>query len=203
VETGPEFCRKRWRFSAVALRQANGIVTPWQRKPSEEGPGCADNCPTKRVGRCSSTLSGTHFWFLLSQVLDFCCSGGDRGAAHSRVQMIPPTGNSQPHDSKPSGRERTPQVIEKEILIEAGRVSAQYFPYLEEITSTATTGTAEIEAGTFPSGVDITRTLIRRQQCATQVPSLPGRTSTKPRVRRYFVFSSMRSLYFIRVAAAG
>lgn len=65
----------------------------------------------------------------------------------------------------------TPQDIEKEILIEQEEY-LRNLPHLKTLTSSADTGTAEIELE-FPFGVDINEMLIRVSNALTQVPSYP------------------------------
>ena len=73
----------------------------------------------------------------------------------------------------------TPQDIEKEILIEQERF-LRNVPNLSELTSTATSGVAEIELE-FPFGVDITETLIQVNNALSQVPSYPNNVD-EPRI---------------------
>ncbi|MEJ2515023.1 MAG: efflux RND transporter permease subunit [Gammaproteobacteria bacterium] len=65
----------------------------------------------------------------------------------------------------------TPQDVEQEILIEQEEY-LRNVPNLLRITSTASSGRAEIELE-FPFGVDITETLIRVSNALSQVPSYP------------------------------
>ncbi len=65
----------------------------------------------------------------------------------------------------------TAQDIEKDILIEQEEY-LRNVPNLQRMTSTATSGSAEIELE-FPFGVDITEILIRVNNALSQVPSYP------------------------------
>ncbi len=65
----------------------------------------------------------------------------------------------------------TPQDVEQEILIEQEEY-LRNVPNLLRITSTASSGRAEIELE-FPFGIDITETLIRVSNALSQVPSYP------------------------------
>ncbi len=89
----------------------------------------------------------------------------------------------------------TPQDIEKEILIEQEEY-LQGIPNLEEMTSTASSGEAEVELE-FPFGIDMTETLIRVNNALTQVPSYPTNVD-EPRIHAAS-FSSNSFMYF-RVA---
>jgi len=89
----------------------------------------------------------------------------------------------------------TPQDIEKEILIEQEEY-LRSIPSLQEMTSEASTGTAEIELE-FPYDADITETLIRVTNALQQVPDYPVNVD-QPRVLAES-FSSNSFMYF-RVA---
>ena len=98
------------------------------------------------------------------------CVLGALAALRIPVQMIPDLDvRTISIQTRWSGA--TPQDIEKEILIEQEEY-LRNIPYLEELTATANTGSAEIELE-FPFGVDITETLIRVNNALTQVPSYP------------------------------
>lgn len=86
----------------------------------------------------------------------------------------------------------TPQDIEKEILIEQEEY-LRNIPYLEELTSSASMGSAQIELE-FPFGVDITETLIRVNNALTQVPSYPENVD-EPQISATS-FSSNSFMYF-------
>ena len=73
----------------------------------------------------------------------------------------------------------TPQDIEKDILIEQERF-LRNVPNLSRMTSTASSGAAEIELE-FPFGVDITETLIQINNALSQVPDYP-RNVDEPRI---------------------
>jgi multidrug efflux pump subunit AcrB len=105
------------------------------------------------------------------------CVLGVIAALRIPVQMIPDL-ETRTITVQTTWSGATPQDIEKEILIEQEEF-LRNIPYLEEITSTANTGSAEIELD-FPFAVDITETLIR-QQCADASIFLPrkcGRTKS-------------------------
>ncbi len=119
------------------------------------------------------------------------CVMGVIAALRIPVQMIPDL-ETRTITIETSWPGATPQDIEKEILIEQEEF-LRNIPYLEEITSTATTGTAEIELD-FPFGVDITETLIRVNNALTQVPSYPENVD-QPRVSATS-FSSNAFMYF-------
>jgi multidrug efflux pump subunit AcrB len=89
----------------------------------------------------------------------------------------------------------TPQDIEKEILIEQEEY-LRSIPSLQEMTATASTGSAEIELE-FPFDADITETLIRVTNALQQVPDYPENVD-QPRVLAES-FSSNSFMYF-RVA---
>ncbi len=89
----------------------------------------------------------------------------------------------------------TPQDIEKEILIEQEEY-LRSIPSLEEMTATASTGSAEIELE-FPFDADITETLIRVTNALQQVPDYPTNVD-EPRVLAES-FSANSFMYF-RVA---
>jgi multidrug efflux pump subunit AcrB len=86
----------------------------------------------------------------------------------------------------------TPQDIEKEILIEQEEY-LRSIPSLQEMTSTASTGSAEIELE-FPFDADITETLIRVTNALQQVPDYPLNVD-QPRVLAES-FSSNSFMYF-------
>ncbi|MDX1609489.1 MAG: efflux RND transporter permease subunit [Halofilum sp. (in: g-proteobacteria)] len=86
----------------------------------------------------------------------------------------------------------TPQDIEKEILIEQEEY-LRSIPSLQEMTSTASTGSAEIELE-FPYDADITETLIRVTNALQQVPDYPVNVD-QPRVLAES-FSSNSFMYF-------
>lgn len=119
------------------------------------------------------------------------CVLGVIAALRIPVQMIPDL-ETRTITIETSWPGATPQDIEKEILIEQEEF-LRNIPYLEEITSTATTGSAEIELD-FPFGVDITETLIRVNNALTQVPSYPENVD-EPRVSATS-FSSNAFMYF-------
>ncbi len=89
----------------------------------------------------------------------------------------------------------TPQDIEKEILIEQEEY-LQNIPNLEEMTSTASSGEAEVELE-FPFGIDMTETLIRVNNALTQVPSYPTNVD-EPRI--YAASFSSNSFMYFRVS---
>ena len=89
----------------------------------------------------------------------------------------------------------TPQDIEKDILIEQERF-LRNVPNLSRMTSTASSGSAEIELE-FPFGTDITETLIDVNNALSQVPDYP-RNVDEPRIVAAS-FSSNAFMYF-RVA---
>ncbi|WP_341938758.1 efflux RND transporter permease subunit [Marinimicrobium sp. C2-29] len=89
----------------------------------------------------------------------------------------------------------TPQDIEKEILIEQEEY-LRNIPYLEEMQSSASFGSASIELE-FPFGVDITETLIRVNNALTQVPSYPENVD-EPRV--YATSFSANSFMYFRIS---
>ncbi len=86
----------------------------------------------------------------------------------------------------------TPQDIEKDILIEQERF-LRNVPNLSRMTSTASSGAAEIELE-FPFGVDITETLIQINNALSQVPDYP-RNVDEPRIVAAS-FSSNAFMYF-------
>ena len=86
----------------------------------------------------------------------------------------------------------TPQDIEKEILIEQEEYLRR-IPGLERMTSTANTGSAEIELE-FPYGVDINEALLRVNNAITQVPGYPENVD-EPRLTASS-FSSNSFMYF-------
>lgn len=86
----------------------------------------------------------------------------------------------------------TPQDIEKEILIEQEEY-LRSIPSLQEMTSEASTGRAEIELE-FPYDADITETLIRVTNALQQVPDYPVNVD-QPRVLAE-AFSSNSFMYF-------
>ena len=106
------------------------------------------------------------------------CVLGIIAALRIPVQMIPDL-ETRTITVQTSWPGATPQDIEKEILIEQEEF-LRNIPYLEEITSSANTGSAEIELD-FPFAVDITETLIRVNNALTQVPSYPENVD-EPRV---------------------
>ncbi|MBA1146162.1 efflux RND transporter permease subunit [Ectothiorhodospiraceae bacterium WFHF3C12] len=89
----------------------------------------------------------------------------------------------------------TPQDVEKEILIEQEEY-LRNIPTLEEITSTASFGQAEIELE-FPFGVDLNETLIRVNNALSQVPSYPENVD-EPRI--YAASFSSNSFMYFRIA---
>lgn len=89
----------------------------------------------------------------------------------------------------------TPQDVEKEILIEQEEY-LRNIPSLQQITSTASFGRAEIELE-FPFGVDLNETLIRVNNALTQVPSYPNNVD-EPRI--YASSFSSNSFMYFRVA---
>lgn len=90
----------------------------------------------------------------------------------------------------------TPQDIEKEILIEQER-TLRNIPNLSRITSTAVTGSSEIELE-FPYGVDITETLIQVNNALSQVSDYP-RNVDEPRI--VAASFSANAFMFFRVSA--
>jgi len=110
------------------------------------------------------------------------------------VQMIPDlqVREIQVETSWPGA---TPQDIEKEILIEQEEY-LRSIASLQEMTSTASTGSAEIRLE-FPYDVDITETLIRVTNALQQVPDYPTNVD-QPRIDAE-AFSSNSFMYF-RVA---
>ncbi|MBL4835607.1 MAG: efflux RND transporter permease subunit [Pseudomonas sp.] len=119
------------------------------------------------------------------------CVLGIIAALRIPVQMIPDL-ETRTITVQTSWPGATPQDIEKEILIEQEEF-LRNIPYLEEITSTANTGSAEIELD-FPFAVDITETLIRVNNALTQVPSYPENVD-EPRVTATS-FSANAFMYF-------
>ncbi|MDX1648426.1 MAG: efflux RND transporter permease subunit [Myxococcota bacterium] len=89
----------------------------------------------------------------------------------------------------------TPQDIEQEILIEQEEY-LRNLPSLQRITSTASSGEAEIELE-FPFGVDVTETLIRVNNALSQVPSYPQNVD-QPRI--YAASFSSNSFMYFRIA---
>jgi multidrug efflux pump subunit AcrB len=89
----------------------------------------------------------------------------------------------------------TPQDIEKEILVEQEEY-LRNIPNLDRITSTASSGSAQIEME-FPFGVDITETLIQVNNALSQVPSYPANVD-EPRV--YAASFSANSFMYFRVS---
>lgn len=73
----------------------------------------------------------------------------------------------------------TPQDVEKEILIEQEDY-LRSIPNLRRITSTAATGSAQIEME-FPFGVDINETLLEVNNALSQVPAYPENVD-EPRI---------------------
>jgi multidrug efflux pump subunit AcrB len=86
----------------------------------------------------------------------------------------------------------TPQDIEKEILIEQEEYLRR-IPSLERMTSTAGTGSSEIELE-FPHGVDINEALLRVNNALSQVPGYPENVD-EPRITSS-AFSSNSFMYF-------
>jgi len=89
----------------------------------------------------------------------------------------------------------TPQDVEQEILIEQEEY-LRNLPSLQRITSTASSGFAEIELE-FPFGIDVTETLIRVNNALSQVPSYPENVD-QPRI--YAASFSSNYFMFFRVA---
>lgn len=119
------------------------------------------------------------------------CVLGVIAALRIPVQMIPDL-ETRTITVQTTWSGATPQDIEKEILIEQEEF-LRNIPYLEEITSTANTGSAEIELD-FPFAVDITETLIRVNNALTQVSSYPENVD-EPRVTATS-FSANAFMYF-------
>src|SRR5690554_1580652 len=86
----------------------------------------------------------------------------------------------------------TPQDIEKDIVIEQERF-LRNVPNLQRMTSTASSGSAEIELE-FPFGVDVTQALIEVNNALSQVPEYP-RNVDQPRVLATS-FSANAFMYF-------
>ena len=86
----------------------------------------------------------------------------------------------------------TPQDIEKEILVEQEEYLRR-IPGLERMTSTARTGSAEIELE-FPHGIEINEALIRVNNAISQVPGYPENVD-EPRITSSS-FSSNSFMYF-------
>jgi len=86
----------------------------------------------------------------------------------------------------------TPQDVEKEILIEQEDY-LRNIAGLERMTSTANTGSAEIELE-FPHGIDINDALIRVNNALSQVPSYPENVD-EPRIRTS-TFSNNPFMFF-------
>ncbi len=86
----------------------------------------------------------------------------------------------------------TPQDVEKEILIEQEEY-LRNLPNLARMTSSATSGEAEIELE-FPFGVDITDALIRVNNALSQVPAYPNNVD-QPRILSTS-FSSNAFMYY-------
>ena len=86
----------------------------------------------------------------------------------------------------------TPQDIEKEILMEQEEYLRR-IPSLERMTSTAKTGSAEIELE-FPHGVEINEALLNVNNAITQVPGYPENVD-EPRITSSS-FSSNSFMYF-------
>jgi len=93
----------------------------------------------------------------------------------------------------------TPQDVEKEIIIEQEKY-LRSLPYLEKMTSEATTGRASIELE-FQLGSDINEVLIYTNNALSQVPSYPENVD-QPRVLTS-VFSSNSFMYFSISALEG
>jgi multidrug efflux pump subunit AcrB len=86
----------------------------------------------------------------------------------------------------------TPQDIEKELLIEQEEYIRR-IPGLERMTSTARTGSAEIELE-FPHGIDINEALLRVNNALSQVPGYPENVD-EPQITSS-AFSSNSFMYF-------
>lgn len=86
----------------------------------------------------------------------------------------------------------TPQDIEQEILIEQEEYLRR-IPGLERMTSTARTGSSEIELE-FPHGIEISEALLNVNNAITQVPSYPENVD-EPRITSSS-FSSNSFMYF-------
>ncbi|MBL1143215.1 MAG: efflux RND transporter permease subunit [Proteobacteria bacterium] len=93
----------------------------------------------------------------------------------------------------------TPQDIEKEIVIEQEEYLRR-IPGLERMTSTARTGSAEIELE-FPHGIDINEALLKVNNAITQVPGYPENVD-EPRITSSS-FSSNSFMYFSIKPLAG
>ncbi|MFE8071882.1 efflux RND transporter permease subunit [Marinobacteraceae bacterium S3BR75-40.1] len=89
-------------------------------------------------------------------------------------------------------RGATPQDIEKEILIEQEEY-LRNIPSLSRMTSSATSGEAEIELE-FPYSADLTQTMIRVNNALSQVPSYPRNVDQPVIVAASF--SSNSFMYF-------
>ena len=131
---------------------------------------------------------------LTTVALLIVCVIGVVAALRLPVQMIPDL-EVRTITVRTSWPGATPQDIEKEILIEQEEF-LRNVPNLEELTATASTGSASI-ALEFPYDVDITETLIRVNNALNQVPAYPENVD-EPRV---FASSfSSNSFMFFRVA---
>jgi multidrug efflux pump subunit AcrB len=119
---------------------------------------------------------------------------GTAAALRIPVQMIPDL-EVRTVTVETSWPGATPQDIEKDILIEQERF-LRNVPNLSRMTSTASSGAAEIELE-FPFGVNITETLIQINNALSQVPDYP-RNVDEPRIVAAS-FSSNAFMYF-RVA---
>ena len=107
------------------------------------------------------------------------------------VQMIPDL-DPRVISIQTSWAGATPQDIEKEILIEQEEYLRR-IPSLERLTSTASTGSAEIELE-FTHGVDINEALLQVNNALTQVPAYPENVD-EPRITSSS-FSSNSFMYF-------
>jgi len=131
---------------------------------------------------------------LTTVVVLIVCVIGVVAALRLPVQMIPDL-EVRTITVRTNWSGATPQDIEKEILIEQEEF-LRNVPNLEELSATASTGSASIELE-FPYDVDITETLIRVNNALNQVPSYPENVD-EPRV--YASSFSNNSFMFFRVA---
>ncbi|MEM7017410.1 MAG: efflux RND transporter permease subunit, partial [Pseudomonadota bacterium] len=94
------------------------------------------------------------------------------------IQMIPDL-DARVISVETSWPGATPQDVEKELIIEQEEFLRR-IPGLERMTSSASTGRAEIELE-FPHGIDINEALIRTNNALSQVPNYPENVD-EPRI---------------------